>query len=187
VLRLRRPSPETLARLLSAARQASPTYAEVGATTAAAPPAGYRHDNYKIDLGRGGKVFPAAVEALQGWQAQTGAGVEVVPHGARVADGETVLLLIRVGVFWATAPCRVVYVVDEPERFAFAYGTLPGHPEVGEAAFSISRDEEGTVTFLVTSFSRTVDPVARLAAPFTRRLQTRVTRRYLSALREAVS
>jgi uncharacterized protein (UPF0548 family) len=29
-------------------------------------------------------------------------------------------------------PCRVVYVLDEPERRGFAYGTLPGHPESGE-------------------------------------------------------
>ena len=33
------------------------------------------------------------------------------------------------------APCRVVYVVDEPDRRGFAYGTLPGHPEIdGELA-----------------------------------------------------
>ena len=27
------------------------------------------------------------------------------------------------------APCRVVYVIDEPDVRGFAYGTLPGHPE----------------------------------------------------------
>ena len=39
------------------------------------------------------------------------------------------------GTVWATLPCRVIYVDEDPGRFAFAYGTLPGHPERGEVAF----------------------------------------------------
>jgi uncharacterized protein (UPF0548 family) len=150
-------------------------------------PAGYRHDLSEIELGRGPDVFLAAVRALRGWQAQVGAGIEVVPPDAWVDDEETVLLLIRVGVFWATAPCRVVYITDEPDRFSFAYGTLPGHPEVGEVAFSVDRDSADSVSFRVTSFSRPADPLARLGAPFARRLQKRVTRDYLTALQAASS
>jgi uncharacterized protein (UPF0548 family) len=120
------------------------------------------------------------------WQAQRGAGIDVVPSAAWVEDGETVLLLIKVGLLRAVAPCRVVYVVDEPSRFSFAYGTLPGHPERGEVAFTIRLDAAETVTFQVVSFSRTVDPLARLGAPFARRLQQRVTCGYLKALQEAV-
>ena len=81
--------------------------------------------------------------------AQRGAGLEVVPSDAWVEDGETVLLLIRVGVLNAVAPCRVVYVVEEPGRFSFAYGTLPGHPEQGEVAFTHPFDAAETVTFQV--------------------------------------
>ena len=54
--------------------------------------------------------------------------IEVVPDGAWVEQDETVILLIRAAGFWATAPCRVVYVVEEPGRFAFAYGTLSRAP-----------------------------------------------------------
>jgi uncharacterized protein (UPF0548 family) len=79
----------------------------------------------------------------------------------------------------------VVYVVDEPERFAFAYGTLPGHPEMGEVAFRIERDDKGDVFFRIVSFSRTVDPLARAASPVTRRIQQRVTRRYREAIAAA--
>jgi uncharacterized protein (UPF0548 family) len=149
-------------------------------------PVGYRHDLSDVELGRGPDVFLAAVRALRGWQAQVGAGIEVVPSDAWVDEEETVLLLIRVGVFWATAPCRVVYITDEPDHFSFAYGTLPGHPEVGEVAFSIDRDSADNVSFRVTSFSRPADPLARLGAPLARRLQKRVTREYLSALQAAV-
>ena len=95
------------------------------------------------------------------------------------------LLLIRVGVLHAVAPCRVIYVAEEPNHFSFAYGTLPGHPEQGEVAFSIQLDAAEDVTFKITSFSRTVDPLARLGTPFARRLQKRVTRGYLSALQDA--
>jgi uncharacterized protein (UPF0548 family) len=80
------------------------------------------------------------------------------------------------------APCRVVYVVDEPDRFVFAYGTLPGHPEQGEVAMIVERHEGAGVVFRIVSFSRTVDPVARLGSPVTRLIQRRVTGRYVQAL-----
>lgn len=95
------------------------------------------------------------------------------------------MLLLRAAGLWAPAPCRVVYVVDEPNEVGFAYGTLPGHPETGEAAFTVSRDPSGEVNFVVTSFSRTIDLLARMGAPVARLVQRRVTRRYVTALREA--
>ena len=84
--------------------------------------------------------------------------------------------------YWS---CRVVYVDEALERFAFAYGTLPGHPEQGEVAFRIERGPADEVRFRIVSFSRTVDPLARLGSPFTRRLQQRVTERYLDAIATA--
>jgi uncharacterized protein (UPF0548 family) len=186
-LRLRRPSAAAVQRLLADSREAVPTYPEVGATRAVDLPAGYRHDRCEIHVGRGPDVFERAVRALRGWQAQRGAGVEVVPDDAWVEEQETVVLLLHVGGLWATAPCRVVYVVEEADHVGFAYGTLPGHPECGEAAFAVSRGATGAVVFRVWSFSRTIDPLARLGAPVTRRIQKRVTRRYLDALVEAAN
>ena len=154
--------------MLSRARAAAPTYPEVGATRNGTLPVGYRHDRYEIQLGDGDGVFDRAGEALRRWHAQTGAGVEVVPRNAWVDENETVVLLLRAAGLWAPAPCRVVYVVTEPDKVGFAYGTLPGHPEVGEAAFTVVRDGKGEVVFVVTSFSRTVDPLARLGAPVAR-------------------
>lgn len=76
-------------------------------------------------------------------------------------------------------------MIEEPNEVGFAYGTLPGHPECGEAAFTLMRGDDGQVAFVVRSFSRRVDPLARLGAPLARLAQTRVTRRYLTALAEA--
>lgn len=182
MLRLRRPPAAEIDRLLSGARESSPTYPEVAATRAGIFPPGYRHDNYEVRVGEGGEVFGRAVRALRSWQAQIGAGAEVFPTGAWVDDRETVLLLLRVSGLWAPLPCRVVYTDEDENGFAFAYGTLPGHPESGEAAFKIVRAESGEVTFRITSFSRTVDPLARVGSPITRRIQQSVTRRYLSAI-----
>ena len=47
---------------------------------------------------------------------------------------------VMVGLGPLRAPCRVVYVVDEPDRRGFAYGTLPGHPETGEELFAVRYD-----------------------------------------------
>jgi len=67
-------------------------------------------------------------------------------------------MLLRAGGLWAPAPCRVVYVEAAPDSFAFAYGTLPGHPETGEVAFRIDRGHgSDDVFFRIVSFPRTVD------------------------------
>jgi uncharacterized protein (UPF0548 family) len=186
-LRLRRPSARQIEDMLAEAKAAAPTYPEVGATKRGRLPAGYRHDTYERPLGRGDEVFERAVDALQAWRAQIGGGAEVFPEGARVGEEDTVALLFRVGGLWAALPCRVVWVDEGPARFAFAYGTLPGHPERGEVAFEIQRAETGDVLFRIVSFSRTVDPLARLASPFTRRTQRRVTERYLGAIAAAAA
>ena len=34
-------------------------------------------------------------------------------------------------------PCRIVWVVDEPDAFGFGYGTLRGHPDEGEESFVV--------------------------------------------------
>src|SRR5579859_1537684 len=147
-------------------------------------PGGYRHDRYEAPVGAGADVFDRAAAALLAWQAQIGGGVKVFPAGSQVTDAATVVLLLRAGL-WAPAPCRVVYVIAEPDRAGFAYGTLPGHPECGEVAFTLTRDGDDQVRFVVRSFSRPVDPLARLCAPVARLVQTRVTHRYIDALTEA--
>jgi uncharacterized protein (UPF0548 family) len=185
MLRLHPPSAEDLARLLANAKAADLSYAEAGATRNSPLPAGYRLGRYERPLSSNEGVFERAVRALRGWKAHVGAGVEIVPDDAHVTVGQTILLVIKTAGFWAAAPCRVVYVVDDPNQFSFAYGTLPGHPEQGEAAMIVERNETGSVVFRIVSFSRAVDPLARLGSPFTRLIQRRVTNRYLQALATA--
>ena len=96
--------------------------------------------------------------------------------------GDTVLLRIPIGPVRFTAPARVVYVVDEPNRVGFAYGTLPGHPEDGEEAFVVDRKGDGSVWITITAFSRPASRWWWAVYPALRVVQEFYTRRYLRAL-----
>ncbi|PRC54052.1 DUF1990 domain-containing protein, partial [Mycobacterium sp. ITM-2017-0098] len=64
------------------------------------------------------------------------------------------------------APCRVVYVVDEPDRRGFAYGTPPGHAERGEELFLVRYDPATQdVSSEVRAFSRHATWWSRLGSP----------------------
>lgn len=81
------------------------------------------------------------------------------------------------------APCRVVYVVDEPDRRGFAYGTLPGHAVRGEELFLVRYDTAtDQVIAEVAAFSQPATWWSRLGAPVTSLMQKLIAARYLSAL-----
>ena len=183
---LREPSTGDLAQLVrEQATGGVLSYPEVGATAGSLPP-GFRHDRWRADLGADeGDRFDRAAEALRHWRPQRGAGLRIFPDEPVAADA-TFALVVRVGLAVATAAGRVVYVVDEPNRFGFAYGTLTAHPEQGEESFAVVRDR-GRVGFEIVAFSRPRHPLARLGAPVTRRMQLRVTQRYLGAMRDAAA
>jgi uncharacterized protein (UPF0548 family) len=108
-----------------------------------------------------------------------GAGLRVEATTQVAAVGSEVI--VHLGP--VQAPCRVVYVVDEPERRGFAYGTLPGHAESGEELFMVRYDSATDEVFAeVTAFSRHATWWSKAAGPMTAFLQTVVTRRYLTAL-----
>jgi uncharacterized protein (UPF0548 family) len=102
------------------------------------------------------------------------------PDGARLlAPGDSALLGIGFGIKF---PVRVIYVVDEPRRKGFAYGTLPGHPEDGEESWIIEHRDDDSVWIVVRAFSRPSHWYLRLATPLLRLQQRRLTNRYLRAL-----
>lgn len=96
--------------------------------------------------------------------------------------GQTVELVIPFGPFGVKSPARVVYVVDEPKRKGFAYGTLPGHPEDGEEAFLVELSADGSVWLTVRAFSRPATWYWWAVYPVLRLVQEFYTRRYLRAL-----
>ncbi|TMS45733.1 DUF1990 domain-containing protein [Mycobacterium sp. DBP42] len=154
------------------------TYPEVGAT-AGDPPAGYRHIRATEVIGTGRARFETAADSVLHWGMQRGAGLRV--QATTEAAGVGTELLVRLGP--VPAPCRVVYLLDEPDRRGFAYGTLAGHPESGEELFSVRYDPTtDEVHAEVVAFSRPATWWSRLGGPVTRLLQRVVTRRYLTGI-----
>jgi uncharacterized protein (UPF0548 family) len=127
-----------------------------------------------------------AQDAIRTWQAHRHAGLNVTPANAALEQGRTVVVSRSVGPALIAAPCRIVYVTSSDERFGFAYGTLPGHPERGEEAFHVVQRQDGTVAVEIVVFSVHADLPTRLAGPAARLIQRVATRRYLEGIRAYV-
>jgi uncharacterized protein (UPF0548 family) len=109
-----------------------------------------------------------------------------VPEDPPIEEGTTVATLAPLGPVRVILACRIVRVVDVPDRYGFAYGTLPSHPEEGEERFVVSHGADGTVTFEVVAFSRAHDLLTRLGGPIPRRIQAHTTQQYLDGMRRHV-
>lgn len=155
------------------------TYEPVGATRGSTYPDGFHHLEVRSRLGQGEAAFRHASDRLMTWRMHAGAGLRVASSADRVAVGGVVRC--RLGPL--PIPCRVVWVVEEPDRVGFGYGTLPGHPEAGEEAFVVARDASGLVTLTVSAYSRPGLLLTRLAGPVGRLGQRLMIRRYAGALR----
>jgi uncharacterized protein (UPF0548 family) len=77
----------------------------------------------------------------------------------------------------------VTWSVDDERQAGFGYGTLPGHPERGEEAFLVERDDGGEVWFTVRAFSRPARWFTRAAGPAVVAFQHAYARRLGATLR----
>ena len=157
------------------------TYPEVGGTAGDLPD-GYHHLTRRMLIGHGHQLFAGASDAVRAWRVQIGAGLRVSASSRTAEPGAVVILGFAIGPLMLNAPCRVVYVVNEPRRRGFAYGTLAGHPESGEESFMIEHRADDRVSFTITAFSRPATRLAKTTGPLGRTVQWRITSRYLRAL-----
>jgi uncharacterized protein (UPF0548 family) len=154
-------------------------YSDAGATQGPLPP-GYEHTIRTVPIGHGSAVFDRAARSLMSWDMHRRSGLTVATSGPAVAGG-TVLFGVGLGML-LVVPSRVVYVVDEPTRRGFAYGTLPGHPEEGEEAFLLTAADDGSVVFDIRAFSRPGSTFVRWAGPLAKGAQVAATFRYARAM-----
>lgn len=172
---------------LAEARAAELTYDHVGSTLDPrrwSPPAvRVRH----LDVGNGSADFAAARDALLTWAPHTGIGATIEPAGQAVEVGASLLVVLRRGPVHVIAPDRIVSVIDEPRRFAFAYGTLPGHPERGEESFTVEHLDDGVVRATIRVQAGAGTLLAKAVAPQVRRLQAAAINRYLGAIADHVA
>lgn len=164
---------------LAALEELPLTYAEVGATASGDRPADYGHLHVQAQIGTGRARFERAADAVLHWGMQRGAGLRVQASSDVVAVDAVVV--VRMG--FLPAPCRVVYVVDEPDIRGFGYGTLPGHPESGEERFVVRYEPDTSAVFAeVSSFSRPAAWWSKAGGPLVSLTQRVIAKRYLRAV-----
>jgi uncharacterized protein (UPF0548 family) len=177
-----RPGAARVRRFLDGQRDLPLTYDAVGATDGGEAPAGFVLDHNRQRLGRGEAVFARAREDIRRWRMFPAPWTVIEPAGAPIAKGEVVAVIIRaVGLWWLNA-ARIVYVIDEPRRFGFAYGTPPGHVERGEERFLVEWGDDDEVWYDIRAFSQPRYWMVRLGRPLARALQRRFARASKAAM-----
>src|SRR5262249_52768626 len=105
----------------------------------------------------------------------------------RIAAGECVGTLASLfGLCWTANVCQIVYVIDEPDRFGFAYGTVPGHLMHGEERVLVEMLAGGSVWFDILAFSRPARLITWMGYPLVRGFQRRFAREAKKAMVRAV-
>ncbi|WP_315914446.1 DUF1990 domain-containing protein [Arthrobacter sp. lap29] len=155
-------------------------------------PKGFNHVDKTLAVGAGQEGFDALAEGIMSWEIQRRAGLEVnapprAVVGARVISG------FGVGALRLPIPCEVVWAMEpqwapgpdgqDIELAGFGYGTLPGHPALGEEAFIAMKKPDGGVHFRLLAFSKPAGLIYALGSPITKLTQAGVTRSYLQAAR----
>lgn len=125
---------------------------------------------------------PGQCKSLLGTQNTNSDFDATAPIYPQMQPRQTVRLRRRFGPFRMTMPVRIVYVIDEPNRKGFAFGTLTGHPVSGEVAFIVERHSDDSVHFILGSYSGPGKGLWVLAYPMVRLLRGGLRNTYFEAL-----
>ena len=185
MFKITEPTDQDVAEFISSQRNLEFTYPQVGGTNGTLP-SEFTIDHNQIQLGYGEATFKRAVQALKKWKQFDLGWVTVVPREVVIEVGATVAVKARAYGTWSLSASRVVYVIDHPRCFAFAYGTLPDHVECGEERFMVAWMGSDAVWYDILAFSRPRHPLVRLSAPFARLLQKRFARESMLRMKAVV-
>lgn len=183
-IHLGRRDPATLDRVLAAAGNAALNYDHEGSTLQHGAVPGVPDRSYSIEVPGD---LAVARETLRRWAPHAGIKARIVPTGAPMEPGTTLLVVAAFGPLEMAVPDRVVAVVDEPERFGFAYGTLTGHAEAGEEAFLAEQIAPDQLRLTVRVQAGPATWLAKLGTPVVAVLQKTAARRYLAAWAAAIT
>ncbi len=182
----RLPTAKEIDHLLVELSTAEFSYPHVGATRESMP-TGYNVDRYSAIIGRGAADFERAKRGIQDWAPFDQSWVRAFPQ-SEPAAGTLVAVVARVFGLWWTNLSRVIYTIDESDRFGFAYGTLPLHSETGEERFEVEHSQDSDeVSYRIVAFSKPRHPLARLGYPLSRAVQRRFGVGSIEAMRRATS
>ena len=182
-----RPSDAQIRAFLKERESDSFSYREVGATQNS-PPTGYNIDHNRQFLGTGLDAFQRARTAVTQWKMFDVPGMTLCYTDTAIEAGQNVAPLARHLGFYSLNSCRIVYVIDEPYRFGFAYGTLTEHAEIGEERFSVEfNPDTGEVWYDVFAMSQPGNILVKLGYPHARYRQKSFSSESKNAMRRAVA
>ncbi len=185
---MRRPTESAVTKFIETSRSSEFSYKAVGQSRHASSPGGYTVDHNRIVLGQGSDVFRSAQQAIRDWKMFDMPWVELFYPETPIEANEVVAILVHHFGFYSVNAAQIVYVIDEPNRFGFAYGTLADHGETGEERFSVEFDREtGNVVYDLYAFSRPNLTLAKIGYPLSRMLQKRFAADSKAAMQRAVS
>ena len=184
---LTQPDRPTIQRFIESQSSLDVTYSGIGSTQGT-PPSGYVVDHTRAKLSEGEAAFQTAQAALRNWSHFQLGWVQPCWPDTPIEPNQTVAILVRAFGLWSLNACRILYVVQEADKFGFAYGTLPEHAESGEERFIVEWDQsDDSVWYDILAFSRPNQFLTRIAYPVTRRLQKRFARDSVAAMKRAVA
>jgi len=144
-----------------------------------------------VDISEGtGAQYPGIVYAAEGApladqpapRTEDRFGADGTPY---ITAGMTATLRRRGRIGHRDTPVLVVYVIDEPQRIGFAYGTTADGPESGEESFILEHRDDDGVWLTIRSILGGRGGVRRLGAGRQRRKRRELTTRELRALHPA--
>lgn len=182
---LSKPSPSFIREFIDTQKNRAFSYAHIGASHKGAP-RGYDVDHHRVQIGIGIGAFQRGGAALRRWEMFNVPWLCLCFPDTPVKVGAIVAILASHAGIWSLNACRIVYVIEEAERYGFAYGTLPEHGERGEERFTVQFcRNDSSVWYDLYAFSRPRF-AARLLYPYARSLQHRFARDSMKAMKAAV-
>ena len=150
-------------------------------------PVGFNVDHHRIYIGRGEGDFKNAKLAIRDWKMFDFPWLDLCWPETPIEKDRTVAIVVNHLGFWSMSAARIVYVIEEPTRYGFAYGTLREHVESGEERFTVEFDPKtGEVWYDLFAFSKPNHVLAQIGYPVSRMLQKRFARDSIAAMKRAV-
>jgi uncharacterized protein (UPF0548 family) len=151
-------------------------------------PHGFVRGHMRTQIGHGREGFEAARVAFRRWEQFNLGWVCVANSEVPIEPGEIVAVEAHTFGLWSVNYSRILYVIDEPDRFGFGYGTTPMHVERGEERFLLEHyPVSGEVYYDLLAVSQPAHWLVKLAAPFARGKQRRFARESHNRMRELVA
>lgn len=162
------------------------SYKGVGLTAQGQAPVGYYDDRNDCLLGEGELCWQKACAAMQAWKHFPAPLTEIYNPSIPFEEGAELLVLFHLfGTCWLNG-ARIVYTLNEENRFGYAYGTLPTHLEKGEELFLLERTPDGKVYYRLRSFSLPGHGWMYPALPMVRYFQQKFVRDSFQVMRALV-